>query len=82
MFTKKKKQAVIAKNRVHDTDTGSANVQVAILEERIKHLSEHLKKNRKDLHSRRGLLTLVSKRRSHTKYLEKKQAKAAAKKAA
>ena len=59
---KKVKQEIIAKYRVSDTDTGSTQVQVALLTERINHLTEHLKANHKDNHSRRGLL----------KYLESK----------
>ena len=72
MLAKKKKQAVISKTKIHDKDTGSSHVQVAILNERIKELTTHLKKNKKDNHSRRGLLGLVAKRRSHEKYLQKK----------
>jgi len=70
MLTTKKKRAVIKKTRAHDTDTGSARVQVALLEEQISELTKHLKKHKKDEHSRRGLLKLVSKRRAHLKYLE------------
>lgn len=70
MLTKRKKQNVIAKSRRHDTDTGSPEVQVAVLTRRIEELSAHLNKNSKDKHSRRGLLGLVAARRSHLKYLE------------
>lgn len=56
----------------HETDTGSPEVQIAILTRRIDELSSHLKKNDKDRHSRRGLLGLVADRRRHLKYLEKK----------
>ena len=70
MLTKRKKANEIAKGRRHDTDTGSPEVQVAILTRRIEELSAHLDKNRKDLHSRRGLLGLVADRRKHLKYLE------------
>ena len=56
----------------HQTDTGSPEVQIAILTRRIDELSSHLKKNDKDRHSRRGLLGLVAGRRRHFKYLEKK----------
>jgi len=56
----------------HQTDTGSPEVQIAILTRRIDELSSHLKKNDKDRHSRRGLLGLVADRRRHLKYLEKK----------
>ena len=81
MLTTKKKQVVIKKAKVHDTDTGSSEVQVAILTERINELTDHLKKNAKDNHSRRGLLKLVSARRAHIKYLEAKKKKAEEKEA-
>ncbi len=70
MLTKRKKQNEIAKGRRHDTDTGSPEVQVAVLTRRIAEISLHLDKNRKDKHSRRGLLGLVADRRKHLKYLE------------
>lgn len=57
--------------RRHETDTGSPEVQVAVLTRRIDELSFHLKRNNKDRHSRRGLLGLVADRRRHLKYLEK-----------
>lgn len=76
MLATKKKQAVIKKVQAHDKDTGSSEVQVAVLSERIEELANHLKKNPKDNHSRRGLLQLVSKRRSHQKYLDGKKKKA------
>ena len=60
---------------VHATDTGSPEVQVAILSRRIEELTSHLKKNAKDNHSRRGLLAMVADRRTHLKYLEKKHPK-------
>ena len=71
MLTKRKKQNEIVKTQRHDTDTGSPEVQVAVLTRRIEELSAHLDKNRKDKHSRRGLLGLVAARRSHLQYLEK-----------
>lgn len=71
-LTKKKKEGVMKTQRRHDTDTGSPEVQVSVLSRRIDDLSKHLKKNRKDKHSRRGLLGLVAKRRSHLEYLKKK----------
>lgn len=71
MLTKQKKANEIKKARRHDTDTGSPEVQVAVLTRRIDELSQHLKKNNKDKHSRRGLLGLVADRRRHLKYLEK-----------
>jgi small subunit ribosomal protein S15 len=70
MLTKRKKANEIGKTRRHDTDTGSPEVQIAILTRRIEELSAHLDKNRKDKHSRRGLLGLVAARRQHLKYLE------------
>ena len=70
MLTKRKKQNAIAGAKRHDTDTGSPEVQVAVLTRRIQELSAHLDKNRKDKHSRRGLLGLVADRRKHLKYLE------------
>ncbi|MBI2097813.1 MAG: 30S ribosomal protein S15 [Candidatus Vogelbacteria bacterium] len=70
MLSPKKKQAVIKKTRTHDTDTGSAQVQAALLTEQISQLTKHLKQHKQDEHSRRGLLKLVAKRRAHTKYLE------------
>ncbi len=73
MLTKRQKQNLITKHKKHDTDTGSSAVQVALLNKRIAELTSHLKKNRKDNHSRRGLLTLVAKRRKHEQYLEKKR---------
>lgn len=56
----------------HEKDTGSAEVQAAILTERINHLTEHLKGHQKDVHSRQGLLKLVGKRRRHLQYLKTK----------
>ena len=70
MLTKRKKQSEIKKGARHDTDTGSPEVQVAVLTRRIAELSAHLDKNRKDKHGRRGLLGLVADRRKHLKYLE------------
>ncbi|OGG79133.1 30S ribosomal protein S15 [Candidatus Kaiserbacteria bacterium RIFCSPLOWO2_01_FULL_54_13] len=70
MLTKRKKQNEIQKARRHDSDTGSPEVQIAVLTRRIEELSAHLDKNRKDKHSRRGLLGLVADRRRHLKYLE------------
>ena len=70
MLTKRKKPNEIGKAQRHETDTGSPEVQVALLTRRIEELSAHLDKNRKDLHSRRGLLGLVADRRKHLKYLE------------
>ncbi len=63
------KTATIAEYRTHETDTGSPEVQVAILTERINHLTQHLKTHRKDHHSRRGLLMLVGRRRRLLDYV-------------
>lgn len=71
MLTKRVKTAVIKEAARHDKDTGSADVQVAILSRKIEELTEHLKKNKKDFHSRRGLLQMVADRRAHLRYLEK-----------
>lgn len=64
-----KKQELITGYRQHETDTGSPEVQIAVLSERIKNLTEHFKTHKKDHHSRRGLLKLVNKRRSLLDYL-------------
>lgn len=72
MLNSKKKQAVIKKVRVHEKDTGSPEVQVAILSTQINELTKHLKKHKKDNHSRRGLIKMVADRRKHLKYLERK----------
>lgn len=66
------KQEIIAQNRLHDGDTGSPEVQIAILTQRINHLTEHLKIHKKDHHSRRGLLKMVGHRRNLLNYLTKK----------
>jgi small subunit ribosomal protein S15 len=70
-LTKEKKQELIGKFGREDGDTGSAEVQVALLTERINHLTEHLRTHRKDHHSRRGLLMLVGKRRRFLNYLQR-----------
>ncbi len=66
------KQSIIESARVHDTDTGSPEVQVALLTARINHLTEHLKEHKNDHHSRRGLLKMVGRRRNLLAYLQKK----------
>lgn len=71
MIRKDVKQAVIAEYKLHDTDTGSPEVQVAILTARINELNEHLKVHKKDNHSRRGLLKMVGQRRGLLNYLAK-----------
>ena len=69
---KEKKAQIIKNSRLHEADTGSPEVQVSILSERISKLSEHLKAHKKDNHSRRGLLQLVNKRRRLLSYLKRK----------
>ena len=71
MIRKEDKTAVIEANRTHATDTGSPEVQIAILTARIQELTEHLKSNPKDHHSRRGLLQMVGQRRGLLDYLKK-----------
>lgn len=66
-----KKQEVINKYKLHDSDTGSPEVQIAILTERINYLTDHLKIHKKDHHSRRGLLKMVGQRRGLLNYLKK-----------
>jgi len=68
---KERKQEIMTTYAVHEGDTGSPEVQVALLTERINHLTEHLKIHKKDHHSRRGLLTMVGKRRGLLDYLTK-----------
>ena len=70
-MTAERKQEIIAKFRRDEKDTGSSEVQIALLTERIKELTEHLKVHKKDNHSRRGLLKMVGKRRNLLSYLEK-----------
>ena len=74
MLDKKAKERIIKKYRVHETDTGSSQVQIAILSEEIKELTEHLKIHKHDFSSRRGLLKKVSERRKLLKYLQKENA--------
>jgi small subunit ribosomal protein S15 len=69
------KTEVIGEHRLHDKDSGSADVQIAILTSRINHLTEHLKVHAKDHHSRRGLLMMVGKRRRLLKYLRQNHLK-------
>jgi len=77
MLTKKVKANIIKEARLHEKDTGSANVQVGVFSRRITELADHLKKNPKDIHSRRGLLKMVSKRRKLEKYLNTAEQKKA-----
>lgn len=72
MILKEKKTEVIESNRTHETDTGSPEVQIAILTARINELTEHMKIHKKDKHSQRGLLKMVGKRRYLLAYLQKK----------
>ena len=72
MMLKEEKTAVIEANRTHETDTGSPEVQIAILTKRINDLTENLKTHKKDHHSRRGLLKMVGHRRNLLNYLAKK----------
>ncbi len=66
------KDAIIREYAAHESDTGSAEVQVAVLTARIQHLTEHMREHKHDFHSRRGLLKLVGRRRRLLKYLQKK----------
>lgn len=76
MLDKKQKQKIINKFKVHETDTGSSQVQIAILTEEIKQLTDHLKIHKHDFSSRRGLLKKVGERRKLLKYLQKDDEKA------
>lgn len=69
-LVKEKKQEIIGTFKKHDSDTGSPEVQVALISERINGLTDHFKKHKKDYHSRRGLLMLVNKRRKLLAYLK------------
>ena len=69
---KDEKQSIIEANKINEKDTGSPEVQIALLTSRIQNLTEHLKKNDKDHHSRRGLLKMVGHRRKLLAYLQKK----------
>lgn len=71
-MTKERKQEIINEYKREENDTGSPEVQVALLTERIKELTEHLKVHKKDNHSRRGLLKMIGKRRNLLNYLSKK----------
>ena len=72
MMLKDQKTSIIEANRTHETDTGSPEVQIAILTERINQLTEHLKEHSHDNHSRRGLYKMIGKRRSLLDYLARK----------
>ncbi len=72
MLTKGKKTRTIKETQRHAADTGSPEVQIALLTKKIEELTKHLKKNLKDKHSRRGLLQMVADRKTHMTYLQKK----------
>ena len=72
MMTKDEKQAIISQYATHEGDTGSPEVQIAVLTSRINTLTEHLKQNKKDFHSHRGLLRMVGQRKNFLRYLESK----------
>ncbi|OGY45217.1 MAG: 30S ribosomal protein S15 [Candidatus Buchananbacteria bacterium RIFCSPHIGHO2_01_FULL_39_8] len=76
MLDKKKKEKIIAKYKTHESDTGSSQVQIAILTEEIKELTKHLKTHKKDFSSRRGLLRKVAERRRLLNYLRREDEKA------
>ena len=69
------KQEIISKFKTHDSDTGSSEVQVALLSARIAHLTEHLRTHKKDHHCRRGLIQMTNRRRKHLNYLQKNDLK-------
>ncbi|HHX87937.1 MAG TPA: 30S ribosomal protein S15 [Firmicutes bacterium] len=71
MLSLEKKQELISRHRLHQTDTGSPEVQIALLTERINQLTEHLKTHKSDFHSQRGLLRMVGRRRGLLNYLLK-----------
>ncbi|MCD7952337.1 MAG: 30S ribosomal protein S15 [Synergistaceae bacterium] len=72
MIEKDKKQSIIEEYKTHEADTGSTEVQVAVLTVRIRELTEHMRAHKKDFHSRRGLLIMVGKRRKLLQYLKRK----------
>ena len=75
MLTQEEKTKIIKKYKIHNTDTGSSEVQIALLTEEIKRLLLHLKKHSKDFHSKRGLLKMVAKRRKFLEYLKNEDEK-------
>jgi small subunit ribosomal protein S15 len=75
MLDVKEKEKIITQYKLHKLDTGSSEVQIALLTEEIKQLLSHLKKSPKDLHSKRGLLKMISKRRKLLKYLQNEDEK-------
>lgn len=75
MLSKTKKQRIIKEVGTHTKDTGSPEVQISLITKRIEELTDHLKKHKKDKHSRRGLLQMVADRQAQMRYLEKKDTK-------
>lgn len=75
MLTKRKKATAIKATQINDKDTGSSEVQASVLTKQIDELAKHLKKHKKDNHSRRGLLGMVAKRQKHLTYLKNKDTK-------
>lgn len=75
MLTQKEKEKIVSKYKLHGADTGSAEVQIALFTEEIKRLILHLKKHPKDFHSKRGLLKMVSKRKTLLNYLKEESTK-------
>lgn len=75
MLTPEEKTKIVAKYKLHESDTGSLEVQIALLTEEIDRLLSHLKKHSKDFHSKRGLLKMVAKRRKFLKYLKEEDEK-------
>jgi small subunit ribosomal protein S15 len=75
MLISEEKEKIVKKYKLHDTDTGSPEVQIALLSEEIKRLLLHLKSHPKDFHSKRGLLKMVAKRRKFLKYLKEEDEK-------
>jgi small subunit ribosomal protein S15 len=73
MLIKEKKEEITSSTRVHASDTGSTDVQVALLTERIRQLTEHLRVHRKDHHSQRGLMKIVGRRRRLLRYLSRRE---------
>ena len=73
MLTKTTKEEIAERNRLHASDTGSPDVQVALLTERIRQLTEHLRAHRKDHHSQRGLMKIVGRRRRLLRYLSRRE---------
>jgi len=73
MLTKEKKEQLAAAHKLHETDTGSTSVQVALITERIRYLTDHLRVHRKDHHTQRGLIMLVGQRRRLLRYISRSE---------